>query len=101
LIVVTEAFRQIADLRKHRRQPLHYPAWLVLAADQPPYKVMLSDVSKTGAKISIAGHLEIPDEFLLLLSDKGQTRRLCRVVWREGTVMGVRFQQANSTLNDA
>ncbi len=93
---MAEAFRQVAELRKHRRQPLHYPAWLVLAADQPPYKVMLSDVSKAGAKISIAGHLDIPDEFLLLLSDKGQTRRLCRVVWREGTLMGVEFQRTNS-----
>jgi len=88
---VTEAFRQVAELRKHRRQPLHYPAWLVLTADQPPYKVMLSDISKAGAKIAIAGHLEIPDEFLLLLSDKGGTRRRCRVVWREGTRIGVEF----------
>ena len=83
--------RQTAEHRKHRRQPLHYPAWIELAADQPPYKCMLSDVSKAGAKISIAGHLEIPDEFILLLAEDGSTRRNCRVVWREGTHMGVEF----------
>lgn len=85
--------RSAVELRKHRRQPLHYPAWIVLAPDQPPYKVMLSDVSRSGAKMSIAGHLEIPSRFVLLLSDKGQTRRTCRVVWRDGTLMGVEFQR--------
>jgi hypothetical protein len=94
---VAKAFGKVAELRKHRRQPLHYPAWLVLAADQPPYKVMLSDVSQAGAKISIAGHLEIPNEFLLLLSDKSPSRRRCRVAWREGTHVGVEFQRGDST----
>lgn len=88
----TASFRQPAESRKHKRQPLHYPAWIVLKADQPPYKCMLSDVSKNGAKITIAGHLEPPEEFILLLSAEGRTRRHCRVVWREGTSMGVEFQ---------
>jgi len=96
-MVVTGSFRQSAELRKHRRQPLHYPAWIVLGTDQPPYKCMLSDVSKAGAKISIAGHLEIPDEFVLLLSADGRTRRICRVVWREGTHVGVEFQRMLSS----
>ena len=85
------AYRQASELRKHRRQPLHYPAWIVLAPDQPPYKIMISDVSKAGAKLTIAGHLELPEEFILLLSTGGGTRRNCRVAWRDGTHMGVEF----------
>ena len=87
------ATRSNVELRKHRRQSLHYPAWIVLAPDQPPYKVMLSDVSESGAKMSIAGDLEIPSRFVLLLSGKGETRRACRMVWRDGTLLGVEFQR--------
>jgi hypothetical protein len=54
---------------------------------------MLSDVSKAGAKISLAGHLDVPENFALLLSAEGHTRRTCRVVWRDGTLMGVEFQR--------
>jgi hypothetical protein len=86
------ARRPGAELRKHRRQPLHYPAWIVLAPDQPPSKCMLSDVSKAGAKISLAGDLEAPEHFMLLLSADGRTRRMCRVAWRDGALMGVEFQ---------
>jgi hypothetical protein len=98
-MVVTGSFRHTAELRKHRRQALHYPAWIVLAANEPPYKVMLSDVSKNGAKISIAGHLEPPEEFMLLLSAKGPPRH-CRVVWRDGTNMGVEFQRQSANGDD-
>jgi len=73
---------------------LHYPAWIVLGRDQPPYKCMLSDVSKAGAKISLAGHLDVPQRFVLLLSADGGPRRNCRVVWRDGTMMGVEFQRS-------
>jgi hypothetical protein len=100
-MVETGPSRQGAELRRHRRQPLHYPAWIVLAADQPPYKCMLSDVSKAGAKISIAGHLEVPDEFSLLLSEDGSTRRSCRVVWRESTHMGVEFTRQSRSQDGA
>lgn len=96
-MVVTGSFRQTAELRKHRRQALHYPAWLLLGPDQPPYKVMLSDVSKGGAKMSVVAQLEIPDQFILLLSADGSTRRHCHVVWREGTLMGVQFDRRGST----
>ena len=87
----TRTSRTASELRRHRRQTLHYPAWIVLDPGQPPYRCMLSDVSKMGAKITIAGHLELPPQFTLLLSEDGRTRRTCRVAWREGTVMGVEY----------
>jgi hypothetical protein len=94
---MSASHRSGVELRKHARQPLHYPAWIALVPDQPPYKVMLSDISKVGAKISIAGHLEIPERFVLLLSAQGRTRRNCRMVWRNGTMMGVEFQRRASS----
>jgi len=77
--------------RKHRRQPLHYQAWIVLGRDQPHHKCMLSDVSKTGAKIKVEGDLEPPPEFVLLLAEGGSSRRNCRIVWRDGADLGIEF----------
>jgi hypothetical protein len=34
---------------------------------------------------------EVPSEFLLAFSKDGNVRRLCRVVWRNGNTVGVRF----------
>ena len=90
-MVDTESFRQQAELRKHKRQPLHYPAWIFLSPDRKPLECMMSDVSKSGAKIMLTGDVEIPDQFMLLLSADGKTRRKCRVAWREGTRAGVEF----------
>lgn len=90
-MVATGPFRQQAELRRHKRQPLHYPAWIVLAPDQKPLQCMMSDVSKSGAKIAFSGDADIPDQFMLLLSTDGKTRRKCRVAWREGTRIGVEF----------
>jgi hypothetical protein len=92
-MVATGRFRHQADLRKNRRQPLQYPAWIVLGPEQPPHKCMLSDVSNTGARITTGGDLETPPEFILFLSAEGKTRRKCRVVWRDGASLGVEFSR--------
>ncbi|MGH6769058.1 MAG: PilZ domain-containing protein [Xanthobacteraceae bacterium] len=83
--------RNPADMRKHRRQPLHYPAWILLRPDHAPLQCMLSDVSNSGAKIAVSDDHELPEEFILILSPGGGTRRNCRVVWREGGRLGVEF----------
>ena len=90
-MVDTGSLRQQAELRKHKRQPLHYPAWIFLAPDRKPLECMMSDVSKSGAKIMFSGDDEIPDQFMLLLSADGKTRRKCRVAWREAKRLGVEF----------
>jgi hypothetical protein len=87
-----ESFRQKSEHRKHRRQALHYPA-LILLRDQQPCMCMLSDVSDGGAKITITTDRDLPDEFVLMLSGRGGTRRHCRVVWRGDTSIGVEFQR--------
>jgi hypothetical protein len=78
-------------MRKHRRQQLHYPAFIVPGPGRAPLKCMLSDVSKSGAKIALSDDQELPDEFILLLSTDGRTRRNCRVVWRDDGRTGVEF----------
>jgi hypothetical protein len=85
------SYQQRTEMRKHRRQPLHYPAVILLGPDRPPIPCTLSDISNSGAKITLSDEQELPDRFILVLSRGGNTRRNCRVVWREDGRTGVEF----------
>ncbi|HZP76623.1 MAG TPA: PilZ domain-containing protein [Pseudolabrys sp.] len=54
-----------------------------------PIACTLTDVSKSGARLSIDDPSALPEEFLLLLRD--DLRRWCRVIWRSQTQIGVAF----------
>jgi hypothetical protein len=81
----------IKDKRKSKRRPIRYSAWVALGPDQL-HGCVLSDVSDTGARIDIDDTKAIPDQFLLLLSSNGSTRRKCKVVWRKPRQIGVTFE---------
>jgi hypothetical protein len=53
----------------------------------------MSDVSESGARLILARNQQIPDRFVLLLAASGGPRRHCQVVWRDATIVGVRFVQ--------
>ena len=53
---------------------------------EPPLKGRLLNVSEQGAKLEIEG---APDEFVLFLTE--ETKRPCRVIWRDGQQLGVVF----------
>lgn len=69
---------------------MHYPAWIVFAPGQSPYRCMLFDISASGARIQFDDNLKPPIEFTLLMSAKGK-RRNCRVIWRDQESVGVEF----------
>jgi PilZ domain len=81
------------ELRKYKRREVHYPVWIVVDPRQPPRQCMLLNVSQGGAKIEIDEQLEPPQQFTLLLTHRGLSTRPCRLVWRNGTNMGVEFLQ--------
>jgi hypothetical protein len=81
-----------AENRKAPRRALRYPAWVEL--DQSAVReCQLADVSRGGARLIIAAPDELPDEFVLRLSQDGSSRRKSRVVWRSPTEIGVEFQK--------
>lgn len=82
------------ELRKYKRREVHYPVWIVVDPAQPPQRCMLLNVSQGGAKIEIDKQLEPPEKFTLLLTHRGHSTRPCRLVWRNGTNMGVEFLQS-------
>jgi hypothetical protein len=51
----------------------------------------LRNVSATGAQIELSREIELPKKFLLSLSESGQVRRQCTIVWQFSTVVGVHF----------
>ena len=72
------------ELRKTPRFEIHSLAQIDLGGKAGPISCIISDISASGAKLTIAGELELPDQFTLLL------RRRCRVVRRfDGQLGGV------------
>lgn len=71
---------------------MRYHAILVLAPDALR-DCSLSDVSDTGARISVEAAEELPDRFTLLLSGNGGPQRTCRVIWRQPNQIGVDFEK--------
>jgi hypothetical protein len=52
---------------------------------------VLWDISEGGARVAAARASTLPQTFCLLLGNDGKSRRFCRVVWRKGGQVGVRF----------
>lgn len=80
-----------ADLRKVRRKQLHYPAWIDLGEASSRQFCAITDISTTGAKLTVSKSGELPDEFTLLLALPAKAQRRCRVTWRSDVQIGVRF----------
>ena len=60
---------------------------------------LMTDVSKTGARLSVEGSMEGLDlkEFFLLLSSTGLAYRRCRLVRAAGDQIGVEFLKPEKT----
>jgi len=71
---------------------LEYSAKIFVDGQQPPRACTLLDVSQSGARVMLDQAEELPDRFVLLLSANGGARRRCRVIWRDGTTLGVTFE---------
>jgi hypothetical protein len=83
------------EKRKSRRKPMRYKVWLQAGQDQ--LSCTMSDVSSTGARLDVDVVDDVPERFVLLLSQSGQPRRLCRVVWRSTNQVGVHFEIPGET----
>jgi len=82
-----------SEQRKKARKPIRHRAWLYVKKGQQPRTATVADISDTGARLDLDQPTGVPDRFTLLLSKNGQARRLCRVVWRSATQLGVEFER--------
>ena len=65
-------------------------AWIVLTgrADQECH---VMDISKSGAKITVAASSQVPEKFELAFVETATKRQACEVVWRRGKMIGIQF----------
>lgn len=92
-MVVVGNYRNHAELRKKPRRSFHYNAKILKDKDSPPLPCAISDISASGARLSLENDVELPPEFILLLTPNGEARRRCRMIWRDGLTVGVKFPQ--------
>jgi len=86
--------RKDLGARKHVRVGLHKPGFLIPAPDAPWIECFVLDVSENGACLEV-GDLAVPKVFGLSLTSGGEVRRVCRLVWRRGELIGARFVTAS------
>jgi hypothetical protein len=80
----------VREKRKSVRRRVQSRAALARSEQAPRQDCLVYDMSHTGARILIDPAIELPQEFLLLLS-RNVTRR-CKLVWRKDREAGVRFR---------
>lgn len=90
-MVAVGNFRSRAELRKKPRRHFHYNAKILKDKDGPPLACAISDISQSGARLDLQNDVELPDKFILLLTPNGEARRHCRLIWRDGLSLGVKF----------
>lgn len=77
------------EKRRRRRVKTRRAAWINLDGNAKPVRCVLWDVSEDGARLAPAQAGQLPDVFTLII-DKTTAHR-CRVMWRQGAQVGVRF----------
>lgn len=83
-----------AELRKKPRRSFHYNARILTKDRGSLHRCSIADISETGARIVLESECELPQRVMLLLTRKGDARRKCRVVWRNGLTVGLEFSGA-------
>lgn len=92
-MVVIGNFRNGPELRKNPRRPIRHAARLLVDEKGTLRPCWIVDISDSGARLRLQSDCELPQRFHLLLTETGKARRDCRVVWRDGLILGVEFQK--------
>lgn len=91
-MVLVGNYRNGAELRKKPRRQFHYTARIVTGPETPQLSCSIADISESGARLTLQHDDDkLPETFVLLLTRNGVARRHCRVIWRDGSTVGVEF----------
>lgn len=83
-----------ADKRKDRRRQVAQPALLVQDSGAIIAPCTMLDVSAGGARLILPSEMDVPSQFVILLSKLHRAaKRHCYVIWTKGNQVGVRFPQ--------
>jgi hypothetical protein len=84
-------FRNGAELRKGPRLSFRYSASIIRGEDPAAQPCGIVDISASGARLLLEEPIDLPETFMLSFTPSGKVRRFCRLVWRDGTTLGVAF----------
>jgi hypothetical protein len=77
------------EQRRRRRVPTRRAASIKSSDDPKATRCVLWDLSEDGARLAAPYANKLPPVFTLV--DAAETSRVCRIVWRKGSLVGVRF----------
>jgi PilZ domain len=82
-----------AKLRRHRRRIFEATASVSFNDGAKPHPCWILDISDSGARLNVGAQSNFPDFFTLRVTSTDAVRRSCKLVWRKGNEIGVRFVQ--------
>jgi len=91
MVAVGSDYRNRSELRKKPRRAFRYNAKILTDRKGTMLACSISDISESGARIVLESDTPLPERVVLLLTPSGDARRHCRVIWRDGTTVGVEF----------
>ena len=77
------------EKRAEPRRPTNLPARIITESGE--YPCLMFDVSQHGARINIGMGIDMPENFILDMTQDGRVLRQCKVVHRDGLTIGVQF----------
>ena len=77
--------------KREARKSLKQPAWITLEGGFAARHCLVQDISSAGAKITLDEAAALPATIRLAFSRDARTGHVCRVVWRRGSSVGVKF----------
>jgi PilZ domain len=82
------------ERRSSRRARILKSGWIAVSEKAPKLECAIRNISDSGACLQVSTTFGIPANFELVIS--GGERRLCDVVWRTDTRLGVAFRAAHA-----
>lgn len=81
------------ERRRHVRHPPEIGrAFIYIERNVPLIDCEVLNISDGGARVHAHTGMTLPTHFLLFFDRDGDARRSCRIVWRDGTNVGVAFE---------
>jgi hypothetical protein len=88
--------RKDLGARKHERIEYRRAGFIIPAPDAPWLECFILDVSESGICLEV-GALVVPGVFAVSFTACGTVKRLCRLAWRRGELVGACYVTVKQT----
>jgi hypothetical protein len=81
----------MSERRQVPRFPMSGPAKIIVAEGQPAIDCTVREIAASGASLEVAADVQLPASFLVLPDDGDASAYRCSLVWRNDTLVGIKF----------